>query len=83
MAATRGLYYSYISTSQSYSTAKSITNGIDIFNKPLVAAKLDTTAELAVKPIDAIIVAKCYKESTAFLYYTGSTASPHIANYRQ
>jgi hypothetical protein len=57
-AATRGLYYSYIITSQSYSTAR--FNGINTFNK------LDTAAEPIAELVDAIIVIKCYTSSTAF-----------------
>ena len=83
MAAIKGLYHSYISTSQSYSTTRSITDSIDAFNKPLAATKPDIAAEPAVKPADAITVAKCYTGSTAFLCYTGSTVSPRIANYRR
>ena len=82
-ATTRGLYHSYTSTSQSYSTARSITNGIDAFNEPLIAAKPDIAAEPAAEPVDATTVAKCYTGSTAFLCYTGSTMPPCIANYRR
>ena len=80
---TRGIYHSYTSTSQSYSTVRSITNGINTFNKPFVAVKLDIVAKLAVELVDAIIVAKCYTGNTAFLCYTGSTTPPYIANYCQ
>ena len=50
MAATRrGLYHSYIITSQSYSAARPISSGND-FNEP----------DAAVEPVDAIIGAECY-----------------------
>ena len=82
-AVIRGLYYSYISTSQSYLTARSITDGINTFNKLLVAAELDIVVKLAAELADTIIITKCYIGSTAFLCYTGSTAPSFIANYRQ
>src|SRR6266446_2374816 len=69
MAATRGLYHSYTITSQSYST-RSITNGINAFNKPDAAAEPDTAAEPAAEPADATTVAECYTGSTAFFYIT-------------
>jgi hypothetical protein len=68
-AATRGLYHGYTVTSQSYST-RSITNSIDAFNKPDAAVELDTAAEPAAEPADAITVAECYIGSTAFFYIT-------------
>ena len=74
MAMTRGLYHSYISTSQFYSTARSIIDGMDVFDEPLAAVKLDIVAKPAVKPVDVITVAKCYIDSTTPLC---------IANYRQ
>ena len=74
IVAMRGLYYSYIITSQSYLTARSIINSINALNEPHVAAKLDTAVELAVELIGATTVTKCYTGSTAFLY---------IANHRQ
>ena len=83
MATIKGLYHSYTSTSQSYSTARSITDSMDTFNKPLVAIKPDIAAEPVAEPVDVTTVVKCYTGSTAFLYYTGSTTPPYIANYRQ
>jgi len=69
-AATRSLYYSYIITSQSYLTTRSIINAINAFNKPDTAAELDTIAEPAAELVDAIIVVKCYIGSTTFFYIT-------------
>ena len=67
----RGLYYSYIIASQSYSVARS--NGIDAFNELDAAVKLNiavepvnTAVELAVELADTIIVVE---------YYTGSTTN--------
>ena len=83
MVITKGLYHSYTSISQFYSTVKSIINSIDTFNKLFVVIKLDITAKLAAELVDAIIVAKCYIGSIAFLCYTGNITPPRIANYHQ
>jgi hypothetical protein len=69
-AATRGLYYSYIITSQSYLITRSITNGINAFNKLDIVVELDIVAEPAIELVDAIIVAEYYIGSTAFFYIT-------------
>ena len=67
MVIRRGLYYSYIITSQSYSAAKLI-NSSNSLNK------LDTAAELADTIIDIIIDiiidAECYIGSNSFFYTT-------------
>ena len=70
MAATKGLYYSYIITSQSYLTVRSIINSINALNKLYTVVELNIIAELVVKLIGAITVAECYIGSTAFLYIT-------------
>ena len=59
----RGLYYSYIITSQSYLIVRS--NGIVTFNKPDI---VDIAVELVVELVDAIIVVECYKRSTVNYY---------------
>ena len=73
MVVMKGLYYSYIITSQSYLAARS--NGIDAFNELDAVVKLDTVVEpvdIAAKSVaesaDAIIVAE---------YYIGSTTNHH------
>ena len=55
----RGLYYSYIITSQSYLIVRS--NGIVTFNKLDI---VNIVVELVVELVDAIIVAECYIYST-------------------
>ena len=66
---TKGLYYSYIVTSQSYLII-SITNSINAFNKLDIAVELNIVAELAIELVDAIIVIERYVGSTAFFYIT-------------
>ena len=58
----RGLYHSYIITSQSYSAARLI-NSSNGFNK------LDIVVEL-VELVDAIIGAECYTGGNASFYTT-------------
>ena len=62
VAIRRGLYYSYIITSQSYSAVRLISSG-NGFNK------LDAVAEL-VELVDAIIGAECYIGGNASFYMT-------------
>ena len=78
----RGLYYSYIITSQSYSLARLIS-GSNGFNELDTAAELaatvvdvavDVVVDAVVKLVDAIIDAECYIGGDAFFYTT---------NYRQ
>ena len=69
MAVIRGLYYSYIVTSQSY-LIRSITNSINAFNKLDIVIELNIVVELAIKLVDAIIVIKRYIGSTTFFYIT-------------
>jgi hypothetical protein len=68
----RGLYYSYIITSQSYLIVRSIINSINALDK------LYTTVELniVVKP-----VAELAGAITVIKYYTGSTTLFYITNY--
>jgi len=66
-AATRGLYYSYIITSQSYLIARSIINGINALDELHAVTELDIAVELAAELAGAIIVVECYIGSTAFL----------------
>ena len=54
----KGLYYSYIITSQSYSAVKLISNN-NSFNKLNIIVKL----------VNAIIGAECYTDSDAFFLY--------------
>jgi len=70
IVATRGLYHSYIITSQSYLIIRSITNSINTFNKLNIVVELDIVVELAIELVDAIIVAECYIGSTTFFYIT-------------
>jgi len=69
MAVTRGLYYSYTITSQSYLT-RSIINAINAFNELDAIAELYTIVEPATELVDAIIVAECYIGSTDFFCIT-------------
>jgi len=68
MIVIKGLYYSYIITSQFYLTAKSIINGINAFNKLYTIIEPNIIVGLAVELVDIIIIAKCYTGSTVFFY---------------
>ena len=66
----RGLYYSYIITSQFYLTARFIINGINALDELYTVVELNTAVELIAELVGAITVAKYYIGSTAFLYIT-------------
>ena len=64
MAVIRGLYYSYIITSQFYLIAR--FNSINTFNKLDIAVELNIVVELVAELVDIIIVVEYHIGSTAF-----------------
>jgi len=69
MVAIRGLYYSYIITSQFY-LIRFITNNINAFNKLDIVVELDIVVKLVIELLDTIIVIERYIGSTTFFYIT-------------
>ena len=78
----RGLYYSYIITSQSYSAARPISDS-NSFNKLDIAAELvytiiDTTIDVI---IDIIIDTECYIGGDSFFIQPTITNSHFIVDF--